>query len=167
MYIIHIVVSDVNYIHPLYAILISVWSALYSYRIPLTAVINAAGIYRENRANNFINLAIQIFLGTAGVILAGVPGVLIAMIIAAIQRNVSYTVVNSKILLHNGVAKSIIHQSILIIMISFSGWLARVVFGEFVFSVCSWILIAAVVLVLETIICTAVFLIIDLKVISR
>lgn len=161
------VVSDVNYIHPLYAILISMWSALYSYRIPLTAVINAAGIYRENRANNIINLAIQVVLGIIGVLLAGVPGVLISMIIAAVQRNICFTAINSKILLHNGVTRSLVHQAVLIIMTSLSGWLAQEVLGDFAFSVRSWILTAVVVFVLEAVVCTSIFLVIDSKAIIK
>lgn len=161
------VVSDVNYIHPLYAILISMWSALYSYRIPLTAVINAAGIYRENRANNIINLAIQVVLGIIGVLLAGVPGVLISMIIAAVQRNIFFTAINSKVLLHNGVTRSLVHQAVLIIMTSLSGWLAQEILGDFAFSVRSWILTAVVVFVLEAVVCTSIFLVIDSKAIIK
>lgn len=41
------VVDDTQYIYFSYAILISVWAAVYSYRIPVTAVVNAAAIYTK------------------------------------------------------------------------------------------------------------------------
>lgn len=62
------VVDDVQYIYPMYAILISVWATLYSYRIPMTSVIHTAGIYRENRISNIVNLVLQIVAGMEGLL---------------------------------------------------------------------------------------------------
>lgn len=84
------VVNDINYIHPSYAILISVWAALYSYRIPLTAVINAAGIYRENRWNNISNLLIQLFLGVMAALIFGINGLLTITIFASVHRKIYF-----------------------------------------------------------------------------
>ncbi len=70
------IVSDVNYVYPSYAVLISIWAALYSYRIPMTAVINAAGIYKENRVANTVNLVLQVVVGIVGALFFGIKGVL-------------------------------------------------------------------------------------------
>lgn len=70
------IVSDVNYVYPSYAVLISIWAALYSYRIPMTAVINAAGIYKENRVANTVNLVLQVVVAIVGALFFGIKGVL-------------------------------------------------------------------------------------------
>ena len=112
------VVDDINYVEPLYAILFSVWAALYSYRIPVTAVVNAAGIYRPNRIHNSVNLVLQVAGGILAALLFGVPGLLFVMIIAALHRNISLSIVNSRELLHNGVSKSIVRQLLMIVIVS-------------------------------------------------
>ena len=119
------VVDDVNYVYPLYAVLISVWAALYSYRIPMTAVINAAGIYRENRLSNIVNLVLQVVAGIVGALFWGIIGVLVVMILASIQRNVWFAFMNSKCLLHNGVKLNIIYQCAIVFLIVVNGWLAK------------------------------------------
>ncbi len=111
------VVDDVNYLIPSYAMLFAVWGALYSYRIPITAVTNAAGIYRQNRSHNIINLVIQVVLGVVAAIFWGVNGILIVMIISALHRNIAITLVNSKELLHNGLWKCIMRQALMTVII--------------------------------------------------
>ena len=90
------VVEDVNYIYPIYAVLFSLWGALYALRMPSTAIINAAALYRENRMNNILNLCLQVGLGIALTALFGIIGALISMIVATIQRNISMSVVINK-----------------------------------------------------------------------
>ncbi len=155
------VVNDVNYIYPIYAILISAWAALYSYRIPLTAIINAAGIYRENRMNNIVNLAIQVALGIAGALIAGIGGLLIVMIVASIQRNIGFGAVNSQKLLHNGIKSNVLYQGEIILLVCLSGWIANRLMAGITFSVFLWAEVAALVFVAEAIICTAVFVVTD------
>ena len=157
------VVDDINYVVPIYAVLFCVWAALYSYRIPVTAVINAAGIYRQNRMHNTVNLVMQIVGGIVVSLIWGVPGLLILMIIAAIHRNVSLSIVNSKELLHNGILKCIIRQIIMALLIVGNFSIAYSYVKNIVSGVASWILCAVVISVLEAIICGAVFAITDLQ----
>ena len=155
------VVDDVNYIYPLYAVLISAWAALYSYRIPLTAIINAAGIYRENRMNNITNLVIQVVLGIVGALIAGISGLLIVMIIASIQRNIGFGAVNSKKLLHNGVKSDVLYQGEITLLVCLSGWIANRLLSGITFGIFLWVAAAALVFAIEVIVCTAVFVITD------
>lgn len=155
------VVSDINYIHPEYAILIAIWGALYSYRIPVTAVINAAGIYRENRMNNLVNLLLQIILGVIAAIIYGITGLLIVMIVASLHRNISLTVVNSKVLLHTGIRKCIFRQCWIVITIILSFMLTYRLIARIEFSIALWILVSCIIAVIESILCCIAYVIID------
>lgn len=155
------VVDDVNYIYPLYAVLISIWAALYSCRIPMTAIINAAGIYRENRASNIVNLALQVVAGIVGALFWGISGVLIVMILASIQRNIWFAFVNSKCLLHNGVKSTTIYQCAVILLIAANGWFAKRIMIEVEFTVLLWVAIAIVVFTAEVLICSTAFIAVD------
>lgn len=157
------VVDDVNYVVPSYALLFCVWAALYSYRIPVTAVINAAGIYRQNRVHNLLNLAIQVIGGIAASLIFGVSGLLIVMIVAAIHRNVVLSVVNSKELLHNSIAKCILRQILMILLIVGSFVLAYAPLKNAVSNVWDWIAYAILVFVSEAIVCGTVFAVTDWK----
>ncbi len=157
------VVDDVDYIRPLYAVLISVWAALYSYRIPLTAIINAAGIYRENRAANIVNLLIQVAAGIASALLFGIGGVLVVMILASIQRNICFGFVNSKRLLHNGVSANVLYQGAIALLVTVSGWCANTLLMGFDFSFFRWAAAAAAVFAAEVLICSIVFVAIDCR----
>ena len=157
------VVDDVDYIRPLYAVLISVWAALYSYRIPLTAIINAAGIYRENRAANIVNLLIQVAAGIASALLFGIGGVLAVMILASVQRNVCFGFVNSKRLLHDGVSANVLYQGAIALLVSVSGWCANTLLMGFDFSFFRWAAASAAVFAAEVLICSIVFVAIDYR----
>ena len=155
------VVDDINYIYPLYAVLISVWAALYSYRIPMTAVINAAGIFRENRASNIVNLILQVVAGIVGALFGGISGVLVVMILASIQRNIWFAFVNSRCLLHNGVKSNILYQCAIVLLIVANGWLAKRIISEFEFTILLWVVIAVGVFAAEVLICSTAFVAID------
>ncbi len=157
------VVSDVNYLRPSYAILISLWAALYSYRIPATAIINAAGIYRENRINNILNLVFQVVLGVLGAIFFGVVGVLVVMCIASIGRNVFFAKVNSKVLLHNGVVRTIVWQLVIIATILGSYYLSTLWIVVENITIFKWILLAFGAVAVEFIICLGLFAVVDFK----
>ena len=155
------VVDDVNYIYPLYAVLISVWAALYSYRIPMTAVINAAGIYRENRVSNIVNLIFQVVVGIVGALFGGISGLLVVMIFTSIQRNIWFAIVNSKCLLHNGVKLTIIYQCVIVLLIVANGLVAQKMMLKIEFSMFLWALIAFFVFIIEVCICLICFVVVD------
>ena len=143
------VVDDVNYIYPLYGVLISVWAALYSYRIPLTAIINAAGIYRENRINNIVNIIIQVGAGIVGALIFGISGVLVVMIIASIQRNIGFSFINSKKVLHKGVKSTLLYQLLIALVVVISGLISNLHLSNTDFSVMKWILMSIMVFIIE------------------
>ena len=160
------VVDDVNYIYPLYGVLISVWAALYSYRIPLTAIINAAGIYRENRINNIVNIIIQVGAGIVGALIFGISGVLVVMIIASIQRNIGFSFINSKKVLHKGVKSTLLYQLLIALVVVISGLISDLHLSNTDFSVMKWILMSIMVFIIEIIINGIIFAIVDFQAIK-
>ena len=157
------VVDDINYVIPSYAVLFCVWAALYSYRIPVTAVINAAGIYKQNRVHNILNLLLQILGGIIAVIAGGVTGLLIVMIISALHRNISLSIVNSSVILHNGIAKSIVRQIVMSLIIVANFTLAYTPIKAIANSISAWVLCAIIISILELMICGLIFAFIDLN----
>ena len=157
------VVSDVNYIYPIYALLFSLFGALYSYRIPITAVINAAAIYRENRINNIINLLIQLVLGIACTLIFGIPGLLVALILSSVHRNISLTTINNKVLLKGNIYKSVVRQLVMILTIT-----ASFLIGNYIFSIndinfIQWIAIAILTVIIECFLCLLIYTVIDIN----
>lgn len=155
------VVNDVNYIYPEYAVMMAVWAAVYSYRIPLTAVINAAGVYKENRANNIINMCIQIVGGVFAAGFFGIPGVIAVMILASVQRNIGFAISISKKILHNGIRHCIIHQLIIVLSVCLSFYVAFPIINQIEYSVYTWVAVAIVVTIIEAILMLSVFILTD------
>ncbi len=157
------VVDDINYVVPTYAVLFCVWAALYSYRIPVTAVINAAGIYRPNRWHNIINLTLQVVGCTIATLIWGGFGLLIIMIIAALHRNITLSIVNTRVILHNGILRSIVKQVIMVLIIVGNFYLLNDFIGSKITGISSWIIFAAITFVIDSIVCIIVYSLIDIK----
>ena len=157
------VVNDINYVNPIFAILMSVWAALHSYRIPMTAVINASGLYKENRLNNILNLLIQVVVGIILVISFGIAGILVAMIFAAIQRNISFDRVINRNLFHSTNANAIFKQMLIGLTIIVSYVILSPIINKFNYTFTIWVFISILVAVLESIIALLVFGITDMK----
>ena len=155
------VVDDINYIHKSYAILFSVWAAIYVYRMPSTALVNAAGMYKENRVNNIINLSIQLVFGVILAILFGIEGVLITMIFAAVQRNIGFSVVIEKKLLKRSLFNSLKRQFLMIAIIILSSSIGL----EFVYNNCitalQWIIYSTITVLIIGCIVVLMFIITD------
>lgn len=151
------VVSDINYIHPEYAVLMSIWGALYTYRIPVTAVVNAAGVYKENRRHNIINLLLQVILGVVSTIVFGIPGLILVMIVSALQRNIALTMVNNKKLLHSNLKNCILYQILMVVLIGGSFLVSYNIIASIEFDVFKWVMIAIIVALAEIVIGLIVF----------
>ena len=81
-------ITDTNYVNNFYTILFVVWVVLHDSRIPHTSLINGAGLYKETRRVNIIQILLLIVLSIVLAYYFSITGVLIAMIIAALYRSV-------------------------------------------------------------------------------
>ena len=157
------VVNDINYINGSYAILFSIWGALYSFRIPSTATINAAALYKESRATNITNLILQIVLGVVLALLFGIEGALISMILAALHRNVSMALIIERKLISQTFVRSLLLQTVMCLIVTIAYYLGSMVVDIENITVASWITTA--VLSAITLFCISIIVcaIIDFK----
>ena len=157
------VVDDINYIYPSYAILFSLWGALYSFRIPATAVINAGALYKETKVSNIINLVMQIVFGIIGACFWGINGVLGAMIVAALHRNISMAAIIERKLMQNTFIKNVLLQVVmcLIVLISYNIGLSIINIERI--TIISWVIIAIMVAFVMLVVCVVIYIFIDFK----
>lgn len=157
------VVNDIHYIYTSYAVLFCIWAAIYSYRIPVTAVVNAAAIYTKNRVSNIVNLLMQIVLGASMTRLFGIPGLLVVMIAAALQRNISLSVNNDREVLHYGISKTIIRQILMVAVIATSHFLLTDFIYSKNLSVFGWCVYGFIVFIGEALFCGVIWIATDRK----
>lgn len=158
------VVNDINYIVGSYAILFSLWGALHAFRIPATAIINAAALYRENRMTNITNLVLQIVLGTVLAFLFGINGVLAAMIVAALHRNISMAFIIERKLIPKTFAKSLLFQMTMCCIILAAYCCGSMILNLEHLTVAVWIVTAIQAAVILFGICAIVYALLDVKV---
>lgn len=155
------VVSDVQYIYVSYAILFSLWGALYTFRIPLTAIINAAALYKENRINNIVNLGIQFTAGIVGAHFWGINGLLVSMILTAVHRNVSMSVVVEKANIEKSIGSTLKYQFVLCAVILCCFLVGIRFISLDTVTVENWLLSAIVSAPAITVLCLVVFGLVD------
>ncbi len=157
------VVNDINYIYASYAILFSAWGALYSFRIPATAIINAAALYKENRITNIVNLVLQIALGIMFAFFLKIEGVLIAMIVAALHRNISMAFIIERNLISKTFVRTILFQIVMCLIIIAAYCCGSMIIDIEHITVMSWIIIAMISAVVLFGVSTIAYACIDLK----
>lgn len=157
------VVNDVNYIFASYAILFSLWGALHSFRIPATAIINAAALYRENRVTNITNLALQIVFATILAFLFGINGVLVAMIVAALHRNISMALIIERQLIPKTFVKSILYQTVMCFIVIVAYCCSSMFVGNEHITIMRWITMAILSTAVVFVVGAIVYLLVDFK----
>ena len=105
--------------------------------------------------------------GVVATLLFGIIGLMAVMIIAAVHRNVAYTHVNSKNLLHNGLKKSLIRQILMYGIIVASYLVGYNIIKGYNFTFITWGLVAALVLVVFAVITLVVYAVIDRKAVKE
>ncbi len=157
------VVDDINYIYATYAILFSLWGALYSFRIPATAVINAAALYKETKILNIVNIVLQIVFGIILAYFFGINGVLIAMIIAALHRNISMAIIIEQKLIPNTFVKTILLQIVMCLIVVVSYAIGLSFINIELITVIKWIIIAIIVTIVLFSTSIVIYTLIDFK----
>lgn len=92
-------ITDINYVHPMYGVLLVIWGILHNVRIPYTALVNAAGLYRETRRVNILQVVLLLGLSIILVQFFQITGVLLALIIAALYRGLDLILVVKHLLI--------------------------------------------------------------------
>ena len=95
-------VEDVNYMVPLFSILFVISQALHCVKQNYHNLVLAAGHYKETQAGAFIEAGSNLVLSFLLAYFIGLPGVIIATIIATVYRTIDYVIYLKKhILLRN------------------------------------------------------------------
>ena len=81
-------VTDVNYIQPLFAILITIAHAGHCLRLPYSVMILAAGHYKQTQSNYIVAAIINIVLPVVLVIAFGLAGVAIGTLVAMLFQTI-------------------------------------------------------------------------------
>ena len=93
----------------------------------------------------------------------GIPGLLVVMIAAALQRNISLSVNNDREVLHYGISKTIIRQILMVAVIATSHF----VLTDFIYSqnlsVFGWCVYGFIVFIGEALFCGVIWIATDRK----
>lgn len=89
-------VTDENYLQPLVAVLFVLNGIVYSFKTPAGTLIGSAGVFKETKPATIIQTAIAIGLSLLLTPFQGIVGVLIALIVSNIYRDIDLVVFMSK-----------------------------------------------------------------------
>lgn len=98
-------ITDISYVVPTFAILITLAQAMYSYRIPYNMMILAVGHYKQTQNSAIIEACINLILSIILVIKFGLIGVAIGTLIAMSYRTIYFALY----LKHNVLKRSFNH----------------------------------------------------------
>lgn len=89
-------VADINYIYPIFGLLLTVWSVLHTSRIPNSTIISASGNWKMETKTNII----QIIILTIGMFILGyyygIVGILIMMIVSSLYKTIVLMYISNK-----------------------------------------------------------------------
>lgn len=100
-------ITDINYIRPLFAYLLTISEAIYCIRIPYHTVTIAAGHFRQTRIGAYVEVCINILLSLILINYFDLVGVVIGTLIAMLFRTVYYVIYLSRNILHLNVLEFI------------------------------------------------------------
>lgn len=136
-------VTDVNYIRPLFSIIITLAGAFSCFRIPYQSVVTAAGHYKQTRNGAFMEAIINIAISIICVIKFGLVGVAIGTLAAAIFRTCQYAFYLNKRLLPSSMKSFWIHMIIACSIMTFT-YIASSLFVNDSVSIFRWVLNACI-----------------------
>lgn len=94
-------IDDANYIVPVFAVLITIANAAYSFRNSYNIIVKAAGHYKETQSSAIIEMFINIIVSVILVIKFGLVGVAIGTLSAMVYRTIYFVYYTSKIVNHS------------------------------------------------------------------
>ena len=83
-------VTDVQYIRPVYAIIVILAQIFYCFRIPYRTLVQGAGHYKQTKNGAYIEATINIVISVALVNIIGLSGVAIGTLVANIFRTMQF-----------------------------------------------------------------------------
>lgn len=81
-------ITDVNYIVPVFAVVLCCAQGMYCLRLPYNTVVLSIGHYKQTQTSAFVEVAINVVLTVLGVLLFGLSGVALGTLFAMTYRTV-------------------------------------------------------------------------------
>lgn len=83
-------ITDINYILPVYAVLVMLTQIVYCIRLPYLTIVQAAGKYKETKGANYLEAALNVAISMILTIKLNLYGVIIGTLIANLVRTLLY-----------------------------------------------------------------------------
>ena len=93
-------VTDINYLRPTLAILITVTEAMYCVRHPYLTIVQATGNYEATKMGALMEAVINIVVSVVLIQFIGINGVIIGTLVANLIRTTQFAIFSSKNILH-------------------------------------------------------------------
>lgn len=155
-------VSDVNYVRPLFAILMIAAEGVYCLRNPYSSIVFASGHFKQTKTGAYIEAIINITISLFLVKKLGITGVAIGTLVAMLFRTIQYVVYLSKYILQRSIVFFIKRMVLLLCSIC----LTTFIFSLFDISVArydQWILYALVVTAVSSVVSFCIFALFSFK----
>ena len=99
-------VNDVDYIRPLFGILITISEFIWAIRLPYSSIVLAAGHFKQTKKGAWIEALTNIIISSVLVFNLGIVGVAIGTIIAMFIRTIEFIYHNSRYILKRSIMQS-------------------------------------------------------------
>ena len=153
-------VNDVNYNQPLFGVLITLAIASYLLRTPYTAMVKAAGHFKQTQMSAIIEMVLNIVISVFSVMQFGLIGVTFGIIVSMTYRSLHLAIYTYKNILHCAYRRILMRWStdcltVFLIVIS-TKWISIEVtsyMSWFVIALCKGIISLGVVAVVNLLLC--------------
>lgn len=137
-------VVDADYHQPLFAVIYVLATMFLCFRFPYETVLKAAGHFKQTKPGAYVEAGLNLVLSVAGVLLWGLPGVVLGTLVSAIVRTVEMAGYFGKHLIERHFSHFLLHVA-LALAICASVWLLIGSRLDGINSWSSWILAAGMV----------------------
>lgn len=138
-------ITDVEYIQPLFSVLILVAELLYCLRQPLQTLIYSGGFFKETKIGAFIEAFINIVISIILVFHFGLVGIAIGTLVAMLYRTIDLMVYINKNMAFLNIKKTIKHYLISFLGISLAFSISFFFNLTFIDTFSEWILVSIIV----------------------
>jgi len=139
-------ITDVNYVRPLFGVLIVLAEFLWAVRIPYSSLTLAAGHFKETKKGAWIESIVNITISLILVQKFEIVGVAIGTGVAMLIRTIEFVYHTSKYVLERSLLKSIKKILVIVIEVLIICFIASIIPETNVVSYTSWILQALIIL---------------------
>ena len=147
-------VTDIDYIRPTFAVLITVTEGLFCIRHPYLTIVQATGNYEATKMGALMEAIVNIIVSIALIQIIGINGVIVGTLVANIMRTTQFAVFSSRYILHRSI-KAVVRRLLwLIIDVVIVLLLSFLIINKLTFSMdwVGWLMEAVVVFIIASIV---------------